>query len=247
MLVTKVFLRSLQCVCLLPKFPLKASQMRGHLNTCHQSVPFLSPNIPMLIKKFSPCILILICILIVTEVTKLSWNNSGPFTVSHMLQSIVTGPHRECREYSSLSLFTLRDTRAQCNQSSWIYAEIVQIWIQGATWGASATLVLKHETMYYAQPTTAGNQPTSLPQHFQLSSLHVWFWQSTVTSIAVGLSCTCLPILMLHYLYTNCTLNYIFQNWIMSLSLHSSTCYIAQAMMELPDAQLLLWLHWIHN
>jgi len=44
-----------------------------------------------------------------------------------------------------------------------------------------------------------------------------------------------------------CTLNYTFQNWIVSLSLHSSTCHIAQAMMELPDAQLLLWLHWIHN
>jgi len=30
LLVTTVFLKSLQCVCLLPKCPLKASQMRGN-------------------------------------------------------------------------------------------------------------------------------------------------------------------------------------------------------------------------
>ena len=34
LLVIKVSLKSLQCVCLLSKCLLKASQMRGHLNTC---------------------------------------------------------------------------------------------------------------------------------------------------------------------------------------------------------------------
>ena len=59
-------------MCLLvTNVSLKASQMRGHLNTCHQSVPFLSPNIPMLVNKVSQYILVLICFLIATEVTKL--------------------------------------------------------------------------------------------------------------------------------------------------------------------------------
>jgi len=38
-----------------------------------------------------------------------------------------TGPHRECIVCNSLSLFTLRVAHAQCNQSSWIYAEIVYL------------------------------------------------------------------------------------------------------------------------
>ena len=36
---------------MLPKCSLKASEMRSSLNTCHQSVPFLSPNLPMLVNK----------------------------------------------------------------------------------------------------------------------------------------------------------------------------------------------------
>jgi len=35
--------------------------------------------------------------------------------------------YTECMVCSSLSLFTLRVTHAQCNQSSWIYAEIVYL------------------------------------------------------------------------------------------------------------------------
>ena len=70
LLVTKVFLKSLQCVCLLPKCRLKASQMRSHLNT--------SPNILMLVNKF-PVHTLLAYFLI--EVTKLNWNNSALFTV----------------------------------------------------------------------------------------------------------------------------------------------------------------------
>jgi len=46
--------------------------MTGYLNTCHQTVPFFSPNIHMLVKKVSRHILILICFLIATEVPKLS-------------------------------------------------------------------------------------------------------------------------------------------------------------------------------
>ena len=42
--------------------------------------PILPPNIPMLVNKVSRYILVLICFLIATEVTKLSWNNPGLFT-----------------------------------------------------------------------------------------------------------------------------------------------------------------------
>jgi len=69
-------LKSLQCVCLLLKCPLKASQMRGHMNIYHQSVPFLSPNIPLLVNKVSWYILLLIRFLIATEVTKFSYRGN---------------------------------------------------------------------------------------------------------------------------------------------------------------------------
>ena len=59
--------------------------MRGHLNTCHQSVPFLPPNIAMLVNKVSLYILVLIHFLIATEVTKLSWSL---FTV-HVLSDVL--------------------------------------------------------------------------------------------------------------------------------------------------------------
>jgi len=60
-LVAKLSLKSLQCVCMLPKCQLKASQMRGHWNTCHQS-PY--PKCPFFVTK-RPHV----------------WNNPSPFTV----------------------------------------------------------------------------------------------------------------------------------------------------------------------
>ena len=57
-----------------------------------------------------------------------NWGNQAwlsLFTVSHML--LPTGPHIECMVYSSLSLFTLWVTLAQCNQYSWIYAVVVHL------------------------------------------------------------------------------------------------------------------------
>ena len=44
-LLTTVFLKSLQCVCLLPKCPVRALRNRSHLNACHRSVPFMSPHV----------------------------------------------------------------------------------------------------------------------------------------------------------------------------------------------------------
>ena len=41
--------------------------------TNERSLEYLSPNIPMVVNKVSRYILILICLLIVTEVTKLAW------------------------------------------------------------------------------------------------------------------------------------------------------------------------------
>ena len=48
----------------------------GHLNTCHQSVPFCHQTSPCLPTKFPSTYLnVLLCFLIATLVTKLSWNN----------------------------------------------------------------------------------------------------------------------------------------------------------------------------
>jgi len=71
-LVAKVFLKSLLLVikaiklamCLLDTKVSVKSFTKGHLNICHQSVPFLSPNIPKLFNKVSWYILVLICFLL---------------------------------------------------------------------------------------------------------------------------------------------------------------------------------------
>jgi len=66
LVVTKVFLKSLQCVCLLPK----TSKMRGHVNACQQSVPLFVTKCPHACQQSVHTFYTLI--LTATEVTKFS-------------------------------------------------------------------------------------------------------------------------------------------------------------------------------
>jgi len=67
-LVTKVFLKSLQLVCLL-MMSIESFTNERPLEYMSPKHPFLSPNIPILINKASQYILVF---LIATEVSKLS-------------------------------------------------------------------------------------------------------------------------------------------------------------------------------
>jgi len=107
LLVTKVSIRSLQCAC----------QIRGHLNTCHQLSPYLSPNIPMLankvsLKKRSRYILVLICIL-----SNCNWGNQAQlkqpwsfFSGIHYIYYTSTAKLASCKS----SLLTNYDCRPFC-------------------------------------------------------------------------------------------------------------------------------------